>query len=114
MDPVPLWRLAHGRAGDKGDRSNISVVAWHPQLWPVLVEKVTEQAVLEHFRLRRPITVRRYLLPHLQAMNFVVDGLLDGGVNEALNLDSHGKSLSFLLLDLRVKVPSRLLNLLRD
>ncbi|PPE71113.1 hypothetical protein IS481_17130 [Caldimonas thermodepolymerans] len=105
---VPLYRLAHGRAGDKGDRSNISVIAWHPDFWPVLVEQLTEQAVQAHFAHRGPTSVRRYLLPQLHAMNFVLDGVLDGGVNDALNLDTHGKSLAFWLLDLPVELPAEL------
>ena len=47
-------------------------------------------------------------------MNFVLDDVLDGGVNDALNLDSHGKSLSFLLLDLPLRVPAALVPLLRN
>lgn len=109
---VPLYRLAHGRTGDKGDRSNISLIAWHPGLWPVLVEQLTEAAVAERFAHRRPSCVRRYLLPPLHAMNFVLDGVLDGGVNDALNLDTHGKSLAFWLLDLPVDVPAELAPLL--
>ena len=105
---VPLYRLAHGRTGDKGDRSNISVIAWHPALWPVLVEQLTETAVAERFAHRRPSAVRRYLLPELHAMNFVLDHVLDGGVNDALNLDTHGKSLAFWLLDLPVDMPAEL------
>lgn len=105
---VPLYRLAHGRTGDKGNRSNISVIAWHPALWDVLVEQVTEAAVARQFALRRPRQVTRYLLPRLQAMNLVLDDVLDGGVNDALNLDSHGKALSYLLLDMPVRVPARL------
>lgn len=105
---VPLYRLAHGRTGDKGNRSNISVIAWHPALWDVLVEQVTEDAVARRFALRRPSGVRRYLLPQLQAMNLVIDDVLDGGVNDSLNLDSHGKALSYLLLDLPVRVPAAL------
>lgn len=103
--PVPLHRLAHGRTGDKGDRSNISVIAWHPVFWPLLVAQVTEEVVARQFAHRRPASVRRHLLPRLQAMNFVIDEVLDGGVNDALNLDSHGKALSFLLLDLVLEVP---------
>jgi hypothetical protein len=110
---VPLWRLAHGRTGDKGNRSNISVVAWHAGLWPLLVEQLTEAAVARAFAHRHPSRVQRFLLPQLQAMNFVLDDVLDGGVNDALNLDSHGKSLAFLLLDLPVQVPEALLPLLR-
>jgi hypothetical protein len=107
-DIVPLARLAHSRTGDKGDRSNISLVAWHPALYPLLVEQVTEEVVAAHFAHRRPTSVSRYLLPRLHAMNFVLDGVLDGGVNDALNLDSHGKALSFHLLDLQVRVPAAL------
>ena len=105
---VPLHRAAHGRTGDKGNRSNISVIAWHPALWDVLVEHVTEAAVARLFAHRHPSRVVRHLLPGLHAMNFVLDDVLDGGVNDALNLDSHGKSLSFLLLDLPVRIPAAL------
>ena len=64
---VPLYRLAHSRTGDKGNRSNISVIAWHPALWDVLVEQVTEAAVAQQFAQRRPRQITRYLLPQLQA-----------------------------------------------
>jgi hypothetical protein len=103
---VPLHRAAHGRTGDKGNRSNISVIAWAPRLWDSLVAQVTEEAVMRQFAHRRPSRVTRHLLPQLHAMNFVLDDVLDGGVNDALNLDSHGKSLSFLLLDLPIQIPS--------
>jgi hypothetical protein len=105
---VPLYRLAHSRTGDKGNRSNISVIAWNPALWEVLVEQVTEQAVARQFAPRRPRAVTRYLLPQLHAMNFVIEDVLDGGVNDSLNLDSHGKALSFLLLELPLAVPASL------
>jgi hypothetical protein len=105
---VRLYRAAHGRTGDKGNRSNISLIAWHPQLWELLVAQITEAAVRRQFAHRRPVRVTRYLLPNLHAMNFVLDEVLDGGVNDALNLDSHGKALSFLLLDLPLSVPAEL------
>ena len=110
---VPLYRAAHGRTGDKGNRSNISVVAWHPDLYPAIVEQITEPAVAKQFAHRRPTQVARYLLPKLHAMNFVLDDVLDGGVNDSLNLDSHGKALSFLLLELPLAVPADLVALLR-
>jgi hypothetical protein len=105
---VPLHRLAHGRTGDKGDRSNISVIAYRPEVFPFLVEQVTEARVAEQFRHRRPTAVKRYVLPKLGALNFVLDGVLDGGVNDSLNLDSHGKSLAFLVLDIEIEVPREL------
>lgn len=111
---VPLQCAAHGRTGDKGDRSNISLIAWHPALYPLLVEQITESVVRQQFAARRPEAVQRYLLPRLHAMNFVLDGVLDGGVNEALNLDSHGKALSFLLLELPLRVPEHLVPLLKN
>jgi hypothetical protein len=104
----PLWRAAHGRTGDKGNRSNISVIAWDPALYPLLVAQITESAVAQRFAHRRPARVQRFLLPSLHAMNFVLDDVLDGGVNDSLNLDSHGKALSFLLLEMPLEVPSEL------
>lgn len=109
---VPLYRAAHGRTGDKGDRSNISVIAWHPDLFPLLLEQVTPEAVARQFQHRAPSRVQRFVLPTLHAMNFVLDAVLDGGVNDALNLDTHGKSLSFLLLDMPIAVPQALQHLL--
>lgn len=110
---VPLWRAAHGRTGDKGDRSNISVIAWAPELYPLIVEQITEAAIARQFAHRHPTQVARHMLPTLHAMNVVLDHVLDGGVNDALNLDSHGKALSFLLLELPLAVPDPLLPLLR-
>jgi len=110
---VPLYRAAHGRTGDKGNRCNISVVAWHPKLWPLLLEQVTEAAVAAQFAHRRPSRVVRYELPSLHCLNFVLDDVLDGGVNDSLNLDSHGKALSFHLLALPLRVPAHLISQLR-
>ncbi len=54
--------------------------------------------------------MRRYVLPKLGALNFVLEGVLDGGVNESLNLDTHGKTLAFLLLSMEVEVLPRALD----
>lgn len=105
MARTTLYELAHGRTGDKGNRINISVIAYRPEDWPLLVEQVTEERVAAHFGHRHPAAVKRYLLPQLAAMNFVLDEVLDGGVNDALNLDMHGKGLSFHLLALPLEVP---------
>lgn len=102
MNSVLLHKLAHSRTGDKGNRSSISLVAYDPAHWQLLVDQVTEERVARLFAFRRPTAVRRYLLPKLHAMNFVLDDVLDGGVNGSLNLDSHGKALSSLLLTLTI------------
>lgn len=111
---VPLYRLAHSRSGDKGNISNLSLIAWDEACYEVLVEQVTEVRVAQWFDYRHPNRVTRYEIPTLQAMNFVLEGVLDGGVNDALNLDTHGKSLSFHLLDLPVQVSAELARRLPD
>ena len=98
-----LHTLAHARTGDKGNRASISLVAYDAKHWQLLVDQVTERRVAELFAARRPTTVKRYLLPKLHAMNFVLDEVLDGGVNGSLNLDTHGKCLSSLLLTLPIE-----------
>lgn len=102
---VPLYRVAHARTGDKGDRINIALICYHPDAYDWVVEQIGEAAVAACFAPRRPSAVRRYLVPNLGACNFVLDGVLGGGVNSSLYLDRHGKSLSFLLLALPLRVP---------
>ena len=90
--------MAHARTGDKGKHSNISLFAYQPKYYSILVDQVTEQRVADLFAHCRPMAVKRFLLPKLHRLNFVLEKVLDGGVNESLNLDIHGKALSFLLL----------------
>ena len=108
MTAVPLHVVAHARAGDKGNRLNVCVVAYHPDLWPTLLAQVTAERVHALFRHRGATTVQRYELPNLYALNFVVDEALEGGVNASLNLDIHGKTNSFRVLGLLVDVPDAL------
>ena len=103
---VPLHAVAHARAGDKGNRSNISLIPYLPAAFEHLVAQVTAARVLAVFAHKGATHVTRYVLPKLPAMNFVIDDALEGGVNASLCLDGHGKSLSFLLLgDISVRVP---------
>lgn len=102
---LPLHRLAHARAGDKGNRLNIGVVAHDPADFPLLLEQLTADRVAAAFADRRPTRVERYALPRLAALNFVLDDVLEGGVNRSLNLDSHGKALSYRVLALPIDVP---------
>lgn len=106
---VRLHELAHARTGDKGNRINISLIPYNNELFDVLLREVTPERVLKVFAHRGADHVERFELPNLHAMNFVIDNALEGGVNGSLNLDGHGKSLSFLLLSLDVQVPEELL-----
>lgn len=103
---VPLHAVAHGRAGDKGNRSNISVIPYVPEAYQIIVDQVTEDRVMELFRHKGATSVTRYELPNIDALNFVIDDALEGGVNSALTQDLHGKTLSFLLLgEIDIDVP---------
>lgn len=103
---VPLHAVAHGRAGDKGNRSNISIIPYLPEAFDYLVHQVGEAQVLAVFAHKGATRVQRFVLPNIPALNFVIDDVLEGGVNDSLSVDGHGKTLSFLLLgDLRLKVP---------
>jgi hypothetical protein len=99
---MKLRQLAHSRTGDKGDISNISVIAYDPKSYPLLVEKVTVERVAAHFAAIATGRVRRYELPNVGALNIVLEGALAGGVTRALSLDAHGKSLSSRMLDLEI------------
>ena len=105
-----LHQVAHARAGDKGNRSNISLIPYNPSLFCLLKEQVAESRVLELFSHKGATKVTRYELPNLPAFNFVLDDALEGGVNSALNLDQHGKSLSSLLLTMDIEVPDNLIS----
>lgn len=102
---VPLYDVATARAGDKGDRSNIAIFVRDPVWWPLVCEQITPERLGKAYPslFRGPIS--SYRLDHLRVINFVLDGALEGGVNSSLNLDAHGKSFSFLVLDLELQVP---------
>ncbi len=106
---VPLHRVAHARSGDKGNRLNIALVCKDPAFYQPLAAQLTAERVTEIFASRLPSGVTRYDLPKLSAFNFVLDDVLEGGVNASLGLDGHGKSLSFLLLSASVRLDATLL-----
>ena len=104
MTKTLLREIAHARAGDKGDRSNISLFVYEPRHFEAVKAQVTAERLKQTYPALLRGEVRRYELPQLHGLNFVMDRALEGGVNESLNLDSHGKSFSFLLLGLEVEV----------
>lgn len=97
-----LRELAHARAGDKGNVSNISVIAYELGDFGHLTEHVTAERVKAHFSDIVGGKVERYELPRLGALNFVMRETLGGGVTRSLSLDAHGKSLSSSLLELDI------------
>ncbi len=99
---MKLRAIAHSRTGDKGNTSNISVIAYRDEDYPLLVEHVTAERVKAHFAGIVHGEVTRYELPKIGALNFVLRDALGGGVTRSLALDAHGKSLSSAILDLEI------------
>jgi hypothetical protein len=93
-----LYDLAHCRAGDKGNTAILSVIAYEPAHYPLLVERLTVDAVRAHLKGIVQGEIKRYELEHLGALQFVCMHALAGGVTTSLALDAHGKSLSYALL----------------
>ena len=94
--------IAHARAGDKGNTSNVNVWAYEPKDFELLKKTLTPERIKRTFPHLIRGKVTRYELPHLNGLNFVMQDALEGGVNRSLNLDSHGKSFSYLLLGLEL------------
>jgi hypothetical protein len=100
------WFGAAGaRAGDKGDTSNISVIAYRDVGWQILQRDLTAARVQEAFAHVAGGPVRRYELPRLRALNFVIENALGGGVTRSLAIDPHGKVLSALMLSIALPKP---------
>ena len=105
---VPLISLACARSGDKGDTSNIGVIARRPEYLPVILSQLTASAVGDYFRHLVNGRVHRYLVPGIQACNFVLEEALDGGGPASLRMDPLGKSMAQMLLDFEVRVPENM------
>jgi hypothetical protein len=101
---VLLSRIAHARSGDKGDISNIGVIASAVRYYPLLLREVTTEKVKLHFGSLVQGAVTRYELPNLGAINFVMDGALDGGGTMSLRVDAQGKTFGAALLKLEIEV----------
>ena len=101
---VRLLDIAHARSGDKGNTSNIGLIARKPEYYRVLVEKVTAERVKEHFAGVCLGRVERFELPNLNALNFLLHDALDGGGTLSLRADPQGKTLSTALLRMEIEV----------
>lgn len=103
---IALRELAHARAGDKGNISNLSLIAYDRKNYELLLREVTPERVRAHFAGVVHGSVTRYELPQLGALNFVLQQALGGGVTRSLALDAHGKCLGAALLAMKITVPA--------
>lgn len=99
---MKLLDIAHSRTGDKGNISNISLIAYNEKNYSLIKEKVTAEKVKEYFSDIVKGEVVRYELDNLWALNFVMYDALGGGVTRSLAIDKHGKSLSSALLEMEI------------
>jgi hypothetical protein len=110
---IMLQHVAHARSGDKGNTSNVAVIAYAPELYPCLKEQLTAERFKTHYAGVVMGKVTRYEIDGLQALNFVAEGALGGGVSRSLCLDNYGKSLSSRILAFQLDIPSSLRHHLR-
>jgi hypothetical protein len=99
-----LYDLAHCRAGDKGNTSILSLIAYRDKDYALLCEKVTAAAVKRHLAHIIKGKITRHEVPNVGALQFVCDQSLGGGVTTSLAMDAHGKSLSYALLEMEIEV----------
>lgn len=100
---MKLRQIAHSRTGDKGNISVISVIAYEMKDYEKIRQQVTTEKVKSWFKEIVKGEVTRYEIPNLGALNFVMENALGGGVTRTLSIDMHGKSLSSVLLDMKIE-----------
>ena len=101
---IRLSRVAHARSGDKGDISNIGLIANEDRYYSLLLREVTAERVKRHFGALVKGHVTRYEMPNVSALNFVMEQALDGGGTISLRTDAQGKTHAAALLNMEIEV----------
>jgi hypothetical protein len=105
MKKVPLYAIAHARSGDKGDGSNVGILAYDERAYAILSEWLTPERVKAHFRGIVKGDVERFELPNLLGFNFLLHDSLGGSGSASLKNDAQGKTHGMALLRMMVEVP---------
>ena len=114
MPVVKLLKIAHGRSGDKGNGSNVGIIARHPDIYPFLKDHLTSEKVKDHMKHVCKGEVERYELPNIGALNFILNESLGGGGTVSLKLDAQGKTHASQVLRMDIDVPEELLQLIAE
>jgi hypothetical protein len=114
MPTVKLLKIAHGRSGDKGNGSNVGIIARHPDIYPFLEKELTADRIKEHMKNVCKGDVERYELPNIGALNFMLNKSLGGGGTVSLKLDAQGKTHASQVLRMDIEVPEELLKLVQN
>src|SRR4051812_27393419 len=110
---IRLSDIAHGRSGDKGNHANVAIIAYTPEGYEWLRQRLTAETVRDYFASLSPSKVVRYEAPNLLALNFVLYDVLAGGASRSLRADTQGKTLALALLAMRVERPEGYAAMLR-
>ena len=105
MKKIPLYAMAHARSGDKGDGSNVGILAYDRRGYEILTRWLTPQRVKAHFREIVDGDVERHEMPNLLGLNFLLGDSLGGGGTASLKNDAQGKTHGMALLRIEVEVP---------
>ena len=97
---IKLGEIAHARSGDKGNHANIGVIAYSPAGFEYLGKVLTAECVAEYFSEMQPAKVERFELPGIYAYNFLLYEVLGGGASRSLRVDTQGKTLAIMLLEM--------------
>ncbi|MBC8045013.1 MAG: hypothetical protein IAF08_16360 [Rhizobacter sp.] len=95
---IQLFTLAHGRSGDKGDTTNVGIIARRPEFYDVLKAELTAERVKQHFGGMVLGKIERFEMPNIGALNFLLHESLGGGGTKSLKLDAQGKTYAAALL----------------
>lgn len=106
MKRVKLADIAHARSGDKGDGSNVGLIAYSDRGFEILRDQVTVERVKEHFAKICLGSVKRYEIPNLKALNFILGDSLGGGGTESIKTDAQGKTHGMAMLEMVIDVPA--------
>jgi hypothetical protein len=105
MRRIPLYAMAHARSGDKGDASNVGILAYDDRGYEILRAWLTPERVKGHFDGIALGAIERYEMPNLRALNFILNDSLGGGGSASLKNDAQGKTHGMALLRMQVEVP---------
>jgi hypothetical protein len=114
MARIKLIEIAHGRSGDKGNGSNVGIIARHPDIYPYLKKELTAEKVKDYMKHICKGEVERYEMDNIGALNFILNESLGGGGTVSLKLDAQGKTHASTLLRLEMDVPEELLELVNN
>jgi hypothetical protein len=109
MKSVLLRELAHARSGDKGSSANIGVIAYTPDGYLFLQKYLTTERVQEYFKPLGVTSAKRFELPNLKALNFLLHNALAEGGSRSLRIDSQGKALGQAILQMSIEIPEEIL-----